>query len=72
MRRRSVKSNYIHERIQLPDENNASGLETAASLALPVIWTPVITNTANGTNGILKFTFSTGSGWGCLRTRYLP
>ena len=47
-------------------------LDTTPSLALPITWTPVVTNTANSTNGLLKFTFSTGSGSGYFRTRYVP
>jgi hypothetical protein len=46
-------------------------LETAASLAAPIIWTPVVTNTA-AANGYLDFSFSTGAGQGYFRTRYVP
>jgi hypothetical protein len=47
-------------------------LDTTPSVALPITWTPVVTNTANSTNGLLKFTFSTSSGSGYFRTRYVP
>jgi len=54
----------------IPGYNYA--LDTTTSLVLPVTWTPVVTNVANSTNGILKFTFSTGNGSGYFRTRYVP
>jgi hypothetical protein len=47
-------------------------LETTPSLTPPITWTPVITNTANATNGQLGFTFSTAAGQGFFRTHYVP
>jgi hypothetical protein len=46
-------------------------LDTTPSLALPITWTPVVTNTAN-TNGVLSFTFGTTEGQGYFRTRDMP
>ena len=52
--------------------NYKYALETAPSLALPITWTPVITNTASATSGQVGFTFDTSAGEGYFRTRYVP
>jgi autotransporter-associated beta strand protein len=52
--------------------NYKYALETAASLDLPIIWGPVVTNTASASNGKVNFTFATGAGQGFFRTRYVP
>ncbi len=53
----------------IPGYNYA--LETTASLAPPVTWSPVNTNAA-AANGQLNFTFPTGAGQGFFRTRSVP
>ena len=46
-------------------------LETTAGLALPIAWTPVVTNTT-GPHGQASFTFSTSAGQAYFRTRWVP
>jgi hypothetical protein len=46
-------------------------LETTASLALPIAWTPVVTNTT-GPHGQASFTFSNSVGQAFFRTRWVP
>ena len=46
-------------------------LETTAGLALPIAWTPVITNTT-GPHGQASFTFSNSVGQAYFRTRWVP
>jgi autotransporter-associated beta strand protein len=52
----------------IPGYNYA--VEATTSLAQPITWTPVVTNTASS-NGQLNFTISTSAG-NYFRTRYVP